>query len=452
MSGSFKRIIWIVADKGRLENLVTQLKGHNDKLDRIRPRQKPSSLQARQMAVNCQFLETVENLTSREILAGRLSPGTYDHYPQSRQFLELRPTESDGVALIRAQDQPQQTVEIKQWGSKILKPPEVRFQTSDRFLTYYCAVPPPEGSSQVRESREVMVEWKYYSAANPSSIGLALDRVRQVVQKLSRRDKPPGFRILDCVGYFQDDENSRFGVVYEMPIDIPSDLGKPKLLKIRKLSNLFASSSGRMKPSLGDRFVLAKVLANAMLEFHLSRWFHKNFNSENVVFFLPEDSINDFSALDTPYVASFGLARPVDNSNESEPLSGANPLLDFAYQHPTYENRKLEQQASEISGSRFHRAFDVYSLGCVLLEVAVWKSLRDFGWNASKYREGRGPWRKKLVDFARTNLPFMVGSIYADVVIKCLEVDVTDGDSERESEQVTNFCWGVMRRLDSLRT
>jgi hypothetical protein len=272
--------------------------------------------------------------------------------------------------------------------------------------------------------------------------------VEKVVRQL--RKSPSGFRVLDCVGWFQDDLHSRCGILYEMPIDLSPSPAQANSLKVVMLSNLLESGRGKPKPSLGDRFALAKILANAMLEFHMSPWLHKNFNAENVVFFLPNDATECLAPIQSPYIASFDLSRPDHDALVSELVPTSSDSLDFAYHHPVYQYPRAGQMRDSTTVSRYHRAFDVYSLGCVLLEIGVWKSLRSFGWN-DRYRRVAVAWRSFLQNWTKDDMALIAASTYADTVSTCLKSNVIGSDPKAESERVRDFCWGIVRKLDSLR-
>ena len=65
----------------------------------------------------------------------------------------------------------------------------------------------------------VVVEWRLYKQMNVvGQIKAALQiKVEALVKMLQQRPKPPGFRILDCLGYLEGNQIPRFGLVFRYP-------------------------------------------------------------------------------------------------------------------------------------------------------------------------------------------------------------------------------------------
>ncbi|PVF98804.1 hypothetical protein CPB86DRAFT_825504 [Serendipita vermifera] len=390
------RIQWIVNDKDRLRSLIADLKDHNDGLDRIRPQNVPYSLRSRNAAVACEVVATVDDL------ALTLS----EDGSKDQQWDESN------------------SVEIERWESKISRVEQAPFKK--RPLAYYQA-------DRNSSSLKVMIEWKYYSNYNLISKSLALSRAERVAQLLSFGAKSPDLRILDCVGYFQDDIHSRCGLVYELPRNVATgEHHEPGLPQVVSLGEVLQS---RARPTLADRFHLARILAISMLEFHLANWLHKNFNADNVIFFLPAGAEVKDTNIRSPFIGSFGLARPDQQFVESEVISSTNVNIDFAYMHPAYHYPTTIHGGDGSLVPRFHRSFDVYSLGCILLEIGLWKPLKSLGWE-DRYEKDLDKWRRFLQGCVQKNLTLIAGPIYAEVVMKCLESDVMNGDTRGESERV----------------
>ena len=164
---------------------------------------------------------------------------------------------------------------------------------------------------------------------------------------------------------------------------------------------------------LGMRFRLAKKLVDAVHMMHCVGWVHKyeipevmtlpllltssvrNIRPGSVLFF-PKDPYKKHSSdslihnelgYDKPTFVGFGDARPdkipvvvkyaiprLDKKAGAEPMTHAyGPITETrtignCYHHPAKrKDPKLP----------YSRSFDIYSLGCVLLEIARWKPLKD---------------------------------------------------------------------------
>lgn len=204
----------------------------------------------------------------------------------------------------------------------------------------------------------VWIEWKDIPANNkldPQSeqigrqIGLLTDLLRSV--------KPDGFRAPPCLGYVKvvdSDYLTRFGIVFEKP---PTDSAQSNIVTLR---DLLGQNS---KPSLSRRISLCAVVAHCIYSFHAINWLHKALRADNIVFF-SSPGPPDLSA---PFVSRFELSRPsmIDQMTEKPAF---DPSKDI-YRHPN-------TQSSQTDGN-YRKSYDSYSLGVVLIEIALWQRIED---------------------------------------------------------------------------
>jgi len=116
------------------------------------------------------------------------------------------------------------------------------------------------------------------------------------------------------------------------------------------------------------------------------------------------------------------------------------------YSHP---DRQAQQNANIITCGMRH---DMYSLGVVLLEIGMWKPFRHMNQTLHEIYNMRGredfdtiTLRESLVKEAKNNLPCETGSIYASVVVCCLNRTMPQNINEREMKEV--FYERVMQKL-----
>ena len=142
---------------------------------------------------------------------------------------------------------------------------------------------------------------------------------------------------------------------------------KPKLRTLRDLLTLPKSEGGnrqwirqKRKPPLGERFRLAAQLAQAVGSIHNCGWLHKGIRPENIIFVNNQGlMIND------PYLVGWAQSRRNASEEQTEAIISA--FEDTAiYHHPDY-----------LRGGRYSETFDQYQLGCVLMEIARWRLLKD---------------------------------------------------------------------------
>ena len=88
---------------------------------------------------------------------------------------------------------------------------------------------------------------------------------------------------------------------------------------------------------------------------------HKNLLSKNIIFW-PKTGTVDLPDLTKPYLLGFDISRPNQSGEESEkPYSSRE---DDLYRHPDYR---------EPNPKPFKPSFDLYSLGIILFEIAMWR-------------------------------------------------------------------------------
>jgi hypothetical protein len=236
------------------------------------------------------------------------------------------------------------------------------------------------------------------------------------------------FSTLSCLGYFEDQKQARFGLVYELPkkaLDLEKmngasiDSRPVSLHKVLQQASKSLNSNRQLPPGppLEDRFRLAFNLVQAFAKLHQEeRLLHKDVNSSNVIFFLKPMSPNSKSHeydLRAPYIASFDIFS--EFSIEEPPTAAGRNL----YRHPhdpKIFNQKCEFcDKSSCKCARFR--FDIYGLGLVLLEIGLWGPLSDI----FKQKYTLDDFRKRLETVWVRKLAARCGSIYQSVVKECLQ-------------------------------
>ncbi|XXH04259.1 hypothetical protein Hte_010673 [Hypoxylon texense] len=209
------------------------------------------------------------------------------------------------------------------------------------------------------EHRRVWVEWierSSYPQGERGTESLQEDRV-MLLTKLLNESMSPDFRAPQCLGYVKfprHNEESEFGIVYGPP----SECDQESLITLRQIL------TDRPKPSISSRVALCTTLADCLFSFHAVNWLHKGLRSDNILFFGKEAA--DLN-INMPYITGYDLSRPSEAPGMTEEPP-CNPLTDI-YRHP----------AAQFGGARnfYRKSYDMYSLGIVLLEIALWKPIED---------------------------------------------------------------------------
>ena len=242
--------------------------------------------------------------------------------------------------------------------------PVNEFQSSSLAFDAYDTLDGPRGAilrTSMLEKR-VWVEWKELKDAGPQDLSGetdSLERIKELAALLSL-DKPEEFRAPKCLGYIDSRQDTQapaqFGIVFETPHH-EHGRGNPECL-LRAIKQ-------HDKPSLSERIALANKVSSCVFYVHSVNWLHKALRSQNILCFPSASG----AMLESPYLTGFEYARParIGEATEATPVSPAWEI----YQHPNIQGADAETR------QYYRKTFDIYSLGVVLLEIALWKSIDE---------------------------------------------------------------------------
>ncbi|PYH98529.1 hypothetical protein BO71DRAFT_395126 [Aspergillus ellipticus CBS 707.79] len=191
------------------------------------------------------------------------------------------------------------------------------------------------------------------------------------------------FRILNCMGYILANgrllnsiEHPAVGFVYQFPT---KTAGSAIPITLREISDTALQSPEPDVPDLDDRSLLAQRLSLALYQLHCAGLLHHKISSHSIFYFHdPESGAYDISK---PYIGGWRYtppdhhfqARQLEHSQDNHEVTEtvySNSLGDTAiYVHP---------DRLTTTAPRFRKSYDVYSLGVVLIEIAMWKPARSW--------------------------------------------------------------------------
>lgn len=269
------------------------------------------------------------------------------------------------------------------------------------------------------KDRHVWIEWKRYTIYQVNKVQNiwamhedAKDRIQKLALLLKKDGKPDEFCTVHCLGYFDDRVHrkaDRFaepcvGLVYEKPEHCKAGAIPVSLL------DLFTKAD-YAKPSLTARVHLAHRLASCLGYLHVVSWLHKGFRSDNVVMFPNKVGNLDIKAC---RLSGFEYSR-LDVSGASTSIPPVRAEWEI-YRHPDYQGMKPEPA---------RKTFDIYSLGIVLIEIALWQSIgtimkKDYAGDLHAIKAVKN----ELLDTKPEYLEQVrssVGDRYHSVVLRCLQ-------------------------------
>ncbi|ODH38936.1 serine/threonine protein kinase [Paracoccidioides brasiliensis] len=265
----------------------------------------------------------------------------------------------------------------------------------------------------------VLVEFSPMMMGQPNSLIFPrkerLVQLSETLQRLVENSRVSHLGLLKFVGYFIDMTYSRYAFVYQVPLEIfpllrqPSDILRDA--KPRPLVSLFHSGDNRPDspiPNLESRFRLAYHLVLAVLHLRSQNIVHGNINSNNILIFpdfrvsnegFLRDSSSEFSH---PYLTSLAQFDSEDKNAVPEPLSAS------MYRHP--DDRRVITDNSSW-------AYDLYSLGLVLLEIGLWTPLSKL-W---KMKYNNAMFKSRIENVYVKRLAPKCGNSYLQMVQLCLD-------------------------------
>ncbi|KAI4267553.1 MAG: hypothetical protein LQ337_008295, partial [Flavoplaca oasis] len=301
--------------------------------------------------------------------------------------------------------------------------------TASKYILQCCTLTSKGGARK----QTVLVEYKSYPPGSDSSEVLVDNsrhpRVQLRVNQLANLLRTSGKNSvgsLECLGFVDQPDAGRYAFVYDFPKE--SDSTPPK--------SLYSAINEDPVWSLSARFNIASLLAMEIGGFHADGWVHKSLRSHSVVFFKSRDTEANL-LINTPYLVGFEYSRP-----EEGPTTGVrdDDKDRNLYQHPNLQ---------AITGDSFTKVHDLYSLGVVLLEVAVWctaSRIYDKIYERAPARSTislTDPTRidprlmhQQYVKVAKAKIPYLMGEAYLKAVLACLESEYSNIIFRPESSKI----------------
>ncbi|KAI9644676.1 hypothetical protein NHQ30_006700 [Ciborinia camelliae] len=410
-----KRVKWVIGDKEKFTVLLQDLKDYNDGLEQLFP---PARLAMLHRTWTNQLLQGAHRDLGKLHMLETASSGVYPRLNISANLKQLRINLDEKET---KNFKPTYTLKIQRHALVV--------KNSDMGRTHGQYKNP-----SLAEPQEIIVEWVDYDKEDLDARVNHLRRIDDLARMIhSASDRHPDLHTIDCLGYTDDGTSSRYGLIYRSPTLSPSS---------STLNELIASNDFRT-PDLGDRFKLAHTLSVALWSLHSLDWLHKNLCSSNILFFpsayakimgisKERENIPDIS---TPYLLGFDASRP-DHMGEMS-IASRNPAAADLHRHPS------SLHSSSCPRKPYCKAFDIYSLGLILLEIGLWKTLQMYHkphYSAERFRD------KIVVQSLVPGLGSKVGRRYREVVERCL--GVREGLNEVEAGVLMEF---VVGRLEDLR-
>ncbi|KAE9365426.1 hypothetical protein N431DRAFT_430928 [Stipitochalara longipes BDJ] len=392
-----KVIKWTIKKKGKFTEVVDKLERYNDQL--------------------LKFLSPRLTQTFNITLPSYALAGISDHETIERlQSLEEKYFRISHAAKLKALQESTQAIKKT---ATILNGNDTKLisQTTAKAASQTC-----RDVGYYENVRKIWVEWRDLEP----NLSIKDDaEIRERIKTLSGMLSAvtiPDLRIPPFLGIVEDDAQAlqggraRRGFTYETP---------SKYSTASPVSLLHMINDYKVwEPALGEKFKLAATIAISLDLLHSSEWLHKSFRSDNILFFqhrtTPSSNTSPSSILD-PWITGFEYARVATSASIGYRPDGKKDL-DYYY-HPDV-----------VKG--FTKAQDLYSLGVVLLEIAMWRPLSTK--IPVERKQDLKAIRDVFLEHAKKKLPSEMGDVYADVVILCLDMSLEGLNDVELAGEVSN--------------
>ena len=410
------RLQWAMIKRDSFEKLVDKLIMFNDRVESLLDRNALGELHDMQAQSNLMLLQITDEVSQLRMLveALNISRKPFDHIDYKKLGNNAFPRQGspDSTVASLAHFKAEASLVTQ----NILQQVPTRIKLSDILLE-----DADRGASRSLgryNGHDIWLEWReqvedaQYSRETQEIIDR---RVKQLAALLSVKDKSPLFRAPSCIGYIHDhrDENHRHALAYK--VEVPSDSRYLGISTLRDILNTHPI------PSLEKRFALASALADSVFYLHAVSWLHKGIRSDNVLFVRYQNTgikrdANESTAanIGSPILSGFDYSRP-DLIDEQSFRNTRTPRHDI-YSHP---------DLLQFRTKRSRKCHDMYSLGLILIEIALWRPIEDI--------VGIEVRRSRLLEIAQTaaklnekdnilraELAERMGDRYADEVTFCL--------------------------------
>ena len=232
-----------------------------------------------------------------------------------------------------------------------------------------------------------------------------LPRIHALCELLSSEQPGRELRIPKFYGLHDDQKAFCFHIIYQFPEDDQAEQLSSRPTSLRELLTEHEESK---YPSWETRLRLGQELAEALAAFHDVTWYHEDLTSSSVLFF-PSVNTAPSARATSPYLLGFQHSRNADDDFTQGPLQDRSHQR---YHHPLYISPETRQF------TRFRPQFDWYSLGILLIEIGLWKTIDEFMDEHAK--KDNYTFSDILFQEKISALSFAMGDQYVDIVKQCL--------------------------------
>lgn len=397
-----QKIHLVVWDKGRFEDLVRDLTTSIDTLydlSRTRSSYAQSSESARQRLFKTASAEDLRPFESSRMQ----TPQQID--PQT--LTNLRSMQAEPMTEIPKDERSREIVFMsKQAFSELTQRSPGRQQYSPLLLEY-------AGFDPIYSTTGIMPPMTRF------------EKLSAGLQAEPQRSPGSWTGLPRLLGYFEDMEHSRIGLVYQFPATFNpvsfEHLTQNPLYNLCSLADLLARPD--FEPKLEAKFRLASNLANTVFDMHARGITHSHLVDANVSFCNAVGTDPGVSGMTTgevdirrPLISSFDLFSDAESQGTASSFS--------LYKHPL-DPRVTTQ--SPLASNADSKTFDLYSLAMLLLSIGLWTKLDNLVPNSES---------PTIPESVLDQLAIRCGTLYMKAVQSCWNAVDQEMTGQLTSEQI----------------
>ncbi|KAJ3823233.1 prion-inhibition and propagation-domain-containing protein [Lentinula raphanica] len=439
-----RRLRWAISSQSHFEQLILEIRGFTDSLNSLLRESQQLTLSHDWGRVQLAMLAGVEDAGSLQLVQA-----TTEGYRECEDIFDMATRKAivvgDSVYNGLSSESVKSQVVGSDYAIQMVHKADFDlpsgFRDVSRCLARYKNAVPP--------SNFVIIEKKRYpaelSAEHRESLRARLKALLHLLNS-SDRDRQSLPR---CMGYWHEPEDSCWCLVYVIPSS-PSINGIARSVDspyhLLTLLDIIRHNPV-IRPPLEHRIQLASDIAGVLSRLFGSQWLHKSIRSDNIVFC--------GSRIDQDVLSNSPLILGFEYSRQYTELASIDLVdLDLAqslYRHPEY-------QGNERDRKKYRIAYDVYSFGLMLAEIALWTPvLAIYQERLKRHREEQSRsflepqamiLREEVIKIVERQLAFKIGLGYRDVVLWCLRQ--TQASMITDKELAAEFYSKVVVPLETI--
>ena len=210
------RLTWAMVKKDKFKSLIDKLIGHNTYIEGLLDNVAMEQLQFMQQQTYMAILQLNSNVAELKRISLAMQIRTSASTPSLHTSSDTSEHDSSRTSFARLADFKAQQIALDE---------EIPEMEPIKSVKVYVEESDDETRSEaVYQSKRIWIEWKYYDLSNDprSDWNKTIEkRIKKLAILLSSDKKPEQFGAPHCLGYFNDEEEERYGFLYRKPIDVP---------------------------------------------------------------------------------------------------------------------------------------------------------------------------------------------------------------------------------------